>query len=204
MIMEAMRLSLIDHEDQQRRQREEELRNQRNGGGGPASGDGPAPASAQGPSSSPGASTLQPSNTAPSLTTQASEGGSSTSHRSSASLSTSPAGNMWHFRRPSPPPFSAISAAMNSAASTASAISTPHEDPPLPAATSNPSIPLDLPPILVEPTAEPVQTPGAESVASGPSLGRGDSSYDVLPSSPESAGSRLPLIAPDVSNHQSE
>jgi hypothetical protein len=202
--MEAMRLSLIDHEDQQRRQREEELRNQRNGDGGSTSGDGPASAPAQGPSSFPGASPIPSSVTSPALTALASEGGSS--HRSSTSLSASPASNMWHLRRPSPPPFSAITAAMNSAISTASAISTPREDANLlpPSSTSTPaaSTPRHVPSGLGEPAAEPVQIRGGESVPSGSSLDRGDSSH-VLPSSPESAVSQVPLVESAVQNPSS-
>jgi len=188
MIMEAMRLSLIDHEDQQRRQREEEIRNQRNGANVRSSNDGSTTLTAQPPSSFPGASTIQSSLTAPSLSSQSSED-SRASHRASASLSATPVDPVWR-RRSSPPPFSALSALLN----TTSSINR-HAPP-----EARPSVyrslnqtPQQNPSFLVGTSSDVIST-SAEPSVSESSLNLNDSSYDVLPSSPESAGSRLPLI----------
>lgn len=194
--MEAMRLSLIDHEDQQRRQREEEVRNQRNEEGASATTDTPATAVAQAPSSFPGAPTLQSSITAPSVSTQISEDNRA-SHHSSASLSAMATDSMWNRRRSASPPFSALSAAMSAAASTASAISSPREDVPSTTvadeardAVSNLPTPQQTTPAL----APELLTPSAESIVLLPPMNRSESSYDVLPSSPESSVSQVPLL----------
>ncbi len=231
MVMEAMRLSLLDHEAQQRRQQEEEAKKQREetaaGGGGITKGEsGDAPsASSEGAPSAP-VSANEQSGFAAQLTVESS---SAPHSRTSTSSQLPPSLGSGHLS-PTPDPLSSeqspgrrsgrsspsspygISAAILSAASTATAVASPSE--------REPSDPLaEIPPTsasITDGNSGP-RTPSPDSMDNIPTTseasefsGNGQPitqppqppsfassaypSYDVLPSSPESSISDKPLL----------
>jgi hypothetical protein len=142
MIMEAMRLSLIDHEEQQKKQKEEEEKNKNK--------DAEAPASQTTESAGSSSRDVLDTTTflqSPSSPSQ-SASGTTSAHRSSSSLSRvsiDPSSNTR--RSPSPRPMSALETALRSATSAASAVvssSTSYEEP----ATSNTSPAPPIPQIV--------------------------------------------------------
>ncbi|KAJ6547384.1 hypothetical protein B0H19DRAFT_1211963 [Mycena capillaripes] len=158
MIMEAMRLSLIDHEEQQRKEAEEKKKKAEAGNATAAAeesasvGPGPGPSTLEARSS---ASALNLPSPSPSGSTPHSPSSLSVNRNPSRSRSPSPnplqalkdTASGWRRRTSSPPPFTTLSAAL-STVSTASAVlsSTAGEPSPLPAPTAQPDTPtVDTP-----------------------------------------------------------
>ena len=181
MVMEAMRLSLLEHEQQQQRQREEEERNRRNGG-----------TSERGRSTEPGTSTtLDTTSGQRSASVVPPEAvGERVDHRPSSSLPNNPLDGLQtneNWRR-NPSQFSTLAAALG-AANTASAI--------LSAEGREPT-----PPPLASSSTQTTGADGDTATISSDSSGTGQSSprlthvvdgdeveevdYATLPSSPES------------------
>ena len=239
MVMEAMRLSLIEHEAQQRRQKEEEEKKQREeAAAGPPSDTSVPAASAEGSIDAVApladlavSSETTPRSPSPALPPQPSEetvspprSRTSTSSQSSPSL-LSPArastdGGRRSGRSTPTSPYGTIGTALLGAASTASAVTTPSPDrepsdpitemvslepqsePAAAAPAEEPRAPTpvvaDATPTIAEPATEPTgdrpSLAGTEHPPSFASSVAVPSTYDVLPSSPESTGSDKPLL----------
>ncbi|RDX48328.1 hypothetical protein OH76DRAFT_1404904 [Lentinus brumalis] len=241
MVMEAMRLSLIEHEAQQRRQKEEEEKKQREeaAANGAAA---PVPSAAEEPTAlSTALAALSVSEAAsqsasPALSAQSAEDtvspprsrtSTSSQARASSPSLLSPArastdGGRRSGRSTPTSPFGTVGAALLGAASTANAVATPSperepSDPIAETALPEPQSELSPAPIVGEPRvpAPPViadETPAiaepsaTQSTVDRPSLASMEnvtsstssvtaSSYDVLPSSPESSILDEPLLA---------
>ncbi|KAH8833547.1 hypothetical protein DL96DRAFT_1666668 [Flagelloscypha sp. PMI_526] len=166
MLMEAMRLSLLEHEEHQRKQAEEEKKKKAKEGSKKA----PPPSIA----GSSAASSSLPSSSSP-LPVPSTSGSSTLSPSRNISSS---------FSRPSDArPFSTLTAAL-SAASTASAVLTPARTPtPQPSETSNPSSLSNSPspPAVSEPLASSEHVIAEDTVALTPPVNR-----DQLPTPTES------------------
>ncbi|KAJ7098092.1 hypothetical protein B0H15DRAFT_824072 [Mycena belliarum] len=133
MIMEAMRLSLIDHEEQQRKEAEEKKKKGEASNASIEESAAADPSSLEPQASIPGPSTLSPPSSIPSASSPQSSSSLSVNRSSLASStrSRSPSPNPlqalkdtasgWRRRTSSPPPFSTLSAAL-STVSTASAV----------------------------------------------------------------------------------
>jgi hypothetical protein len=187
MIMEAMRLSLIDHEEQQRRQREEETRNQqssRSGGDTGSTSEGRTLSSQRSQSSFMGSSTPTP-NTPPASTQGL---GGRLGHQSSDSLIADLPNTLWQRRRSSPPPFSTIGVSMDSAS--ASAILTTGDNDRENGDGSR-TVESDGP--LAEQRPSVLVVISSDNADSPTSANGGDPNYGVLQSSPESS-SHVPLL----------
>lgn len=174
--MEAMRLSLLEHEEQQRKEAEEKKKAEV----GPST-SGPLAA----PVSSSSRNSLQ-AQLAPSR-----------SRTPSPAQSTSDNSSDWLRRASNPPPFSTLSAAL-AAATTASAVIAPSRISPQSGNVTSP------PTITVEETSETPMLPSHQDSQASSTDSRADptSLYSQLPSSLESA--HQPLISPDVTNGHSE
>ncbi|KAI0670563.1 hypothetical protein C8Q78DRAFT_133638 [Trametes maxima] len=236
MVMEAMRLSLIEHEAQQRRQQEEEAKKQKDEAVASGNPEGSAsetiasstestttsgPPSDGTPSATPqpqnGSTVSQPGTPSPSVP-PTSPSPASTGLLSPANASNAESQGGRRSGRSSPSP-DTLAAAVLSAASTARAVATPSPERELPAPvldaeptsastvqdSSRPHTPAppstttnDLPTIAepfsgqgsaVSPSLPPIARPPSLSSSLAPS-----SSYDVLPSSPDSTISNKPLL----------
>lgn len=162
--MEAMRLSLLEHEEQQRKQREEvEKKRREQGGDGEQSGS-PAPLDTTSATSAGAAAS--PSNPLASSTPITPTGETFNSSNSSGTPSA-----------PIPVPVERnVPSPVSAASSTPEGIVQP-QTPPSAMSTTQP-VPLDR----------------ADSIASSMAPGAGRNNYDVLSSSPESTVSHKPLL----------
>ncbi|KAI0689132.1 hypothetical protein BC835DRAFT_1370284 [Cytidiella melzeri] len=159
MIMEAMRLSMIDHEEQQRKQKEEEEKQKKEASNSaaskvaenPSSSSTALPESTSSTSAVPSPPLLSPSSPAKSIT------GSATTPRTSATFSRSSLDLPAIRRSPSPRPMGALEAALRSATSAASALATPAPDREEELNTSQSQVVL--------PAAATDETPAAEASA---------------------------------------
>lgn len=233
MLMEAMRLSMIDHEEHQRKEAEEKKKQAAAQSEGENAADTGTPSGAgssslDAPSPSPNSTDLSPASSSPpsSSPVQAPSRDSLNTKRNSllASLSRSrtpppPANTLsasssgsdgtsssWQRRSPSPAPYSTLSAAL-SAAATASAVlgSSPGHDSstgangdavttggPIPSITignNNTS-----PAALNEHPDSSQRSKSLTSMISADAPTQPSSSYDYLPSSPESGFAHEPLL----------
>ncbi|KAI0637162.1 hypothetical protein C8Q77DRAFT_1215944 [Trametes polyzona] len=192
MVMEAMRLSLLEHEEQQRRQREEEAKKQRE----EAAAEGGSTEAVDGPTDAGAPSQLASNDTTPpALQPTTSESpGQSVPPASPSPLSSGSASPADVDHEQTSGPGVPASGAPELRASTGVG----------PTAQSRPRTPLPAPttdgvPLIAEAITndEGVQAaPPGSSVAHASSMASSlaTSSYDVLPSSPESALSNKPLL----------
>lgn len=181
MVMEAMRLSLLEHEQQQQRQREEEERNRRNGG-----------TSERGRSTEPGTSTTldTPSGQRSASVVPPQPVGERVDHRPSSSLPNNNPLDGLHtdedWRR-NPSQFSTLAAAIGAANTVSAILSAEGREP--------------TPPPLASSSTRTIEAYGDTATISSDSSGTGQSSplptpmvdgdegdvdYATLPSSPES------------------
>ncbi|KAJ7285667.1 hypothetical protein C8J57DRAFT_1708150 [Mycena rebaudengoi] len=196
MMMEAMRLSLIDHEEQQRKEAEEKKKkaaaeaSATEASASASTSADPGPSTSEGRSSIPAPIALHSSSPpSASPTAPLSPTDSLAVHRKSSSMSRSRSpspspfqalkdtASSWRRRTSSPPPFSTLTAALSNTVSTASAvISGTNEPNPGPVPTALPHTPRStgdgdnapIPTITVEPSA----TTSAPSEEAGPSSAR--------------------------------
>ena len=181
MVMEAMRLSLLDHEQQQQRQREEEERNRRNGG-----------TSERGRSTEPGSSTMldTPSGQRSASMVPPEPVGDRVDHRPSSSLPTNPLDGLHtseNWRR-NPSQFSTLAAALG-AANTVSAILSAEGRQPTPPPLASSSTQTtgangDTTTISSDSSGSGLSSPRPTPVVDGDEGEEVD--YATLPSSPES------------------
>ncbi|KAJ7489882.1 zf-C3HC4 type zinc finger protein [Mycena galericulata] len=184
MIMEAMRLSLIDHEEQQRKEAEEKRKKGEAGNAAEESvsgGPGPGPSTLEARAETPAGTVLAPlapSSSGSSPHTPSSLAVTSNSPTSSRSRSPSPnplqalkdTASGWRRRRSSPPPFSTLSAAL-STVSTASAVINGTGGEPIPSpTTTEPAAPAqpsagDAEPAIPTITLAPSDTPNTLSIS---------------------------------------
>lgn len=146
MVMEAMRLSLIEHEEQERKRKEEEEKKKREGGNAAqsAGNQSAGESSTNAPAENAPSGQLSPGLLSPDSVNTGGSNSPTTRHRSSSSLSGR--------SRRSPSPAGVIGAAMRSATSAASAVGSPpadHDIPPSltpPAGSAGPSAPAPAAP----------------------------------------------------------
>jgi len=177
MVMEAMRLSLLEHEQQQQRQREEEERNRRNGG-----------TSERGRSTEPGSSTAFDTHSGQRSTSVVPPEpvGERVDHRPSSSLPNNPLDGLHtneNWRR-NPSQFSTLAAALGAANTVSAILSAEGREP--------------TPPPLASSSTQTTRADGDTVTISSDGSGTGQSSplptpavdgevdYATLPSSPES------------------
>jgi len=181
MIMEAMRLSLLEHEQQQQRQREEEERNRRNG-----------ETSERGRSTEPGNNTglNTPSSSQRSASVVPPQPtGEATDHRPSSSLPTNPldglhANGNW---RRGPSQFSTLAAAVNAADTASAVLSTEEPRPPLSSSSTHTGgTDGDTTTISSESSGAGHSSPRPAPVIDAVDGDEEGANYGVLSSSPES------------------
>ncbi|KAJ7940819.1 zf-C3HC4 type zinc finger protein [Mycena leptocephala] len=213
MIMEAMRLSLIDHEEQQRKEAEEKKKKATEASNGTATeesasaGPGPGPSTLEARSNPPATALNLPS---------PSPSGSSLSVNRNPSRSRSPSPNPlqalkdtasgWRRRTSSPPPFTTLSAALKP-----SSPSAPPTQSDTPAEPSGGDGDNTIPTITVAGSGPPNESTASEemeipvrppsnhqesftSMLSTSSSVGGVDAYDNLPSSPDSFAAHEPLL----------
>ena len=191
MVMEAMRLSLLEHEEQQRKEAEEKKKKKPNGGSTATSESGP---SAEVASSQRSDSPSGPASSTARLSTSSAQSKPESKRRSFLSRSRSPSppavdtSSSWRRRSSNSPALSTLNAALSGATSTASAFLTPP--------TPSESLPASNSATGSSPTTSescPIaihQDFSLLSVDSAPGT-----SYDQLPSSPESVLATEPLLS---------
>jgi len=178
MIMEAMRLSLIEHEDQQKKQREEEEKKKRDAGGSSQPGAaGTNDAGPSAPEASPNSATSTAGSTSTTSPTLLSPNPPDSAfvtrpaHRSSFSLSGT-AQNQSGGGRRSPSPMGALEAAFKSATFTATALTSPPPDSPeieLPSSSSQSSIPQIVHPDIAAQNVATTSSSGSVATPAGDS-----------------------------------
>ncbi|KAJ6623454.1 hypothetical protein B0H10DRAFT_2331382 [Mycena sp. CBHHK59/15] len=195
MVMEAMRLSLLDHEEQQRKEAEEKKKKEKAEAAAAATeesaaaGPGPGPSTLEARSSPPRAHSLVPSRN--SLTSRS----RSPSPNPLQALKDTASG--WRRRTSSPPPFTTLSAAL-STVSTASAVINGTGEPNLNQAATTPAAatPATTTPAATIPFAAPTQPAESEPIIPTITFGKSDVSAPAAEAESSQPEARAPPDTP--------